>query len=237
MEGNAPGRPLSPSGEGGGVTKRESSVRKEKRDCERETESSRVKEGEEGCSQPLLRVCRQRSIVGVAAVNYFSYCPGKPMSLFNTPALPSLFVDETIIGDSVDDNKELLELLLLLVWYEQLGFHLYALSSCFFSNGLVPLEKADSHVKPLSSAQSHPWWLKVKEAISIANNACWSIGELVVKIQKKKIKKNSDMNVYHLKPVGNGYSSSNSSSSIPYLANGGIPSLKLPVVVVLWPFS
>ncbi|XLS71582.1 hypothetical protein HN51_028447 [Arachis hypogaea] len=35
----------------GGMTKRESGVRKEKRDCERETESSRVKEGEEGCSR------------------------------------------------------------------------------------------------------------------------------------------------------------------------------------------
>ncbi|RYQ96190.1 hypothetical protein Ahy_B08g091802 isoform A [Arachis hypogaea] len=61
---------------------------------------------------------------------------------------------------------------------------------------------------------------KVKDAISIANNACWSIGELVVKIQEKKIKRSSDMNVDHLKAVGNGYSSSNSSSSIPYLANG-----------------
>ncbi|XP_020966664.1 uncharacterized protein LOC107619784 [Arachis ipaensis] len=94
---------------------------------------------------------------------------------------------------------------------------------------------------------------KVKEAISIANNACWSIGELAVKIpitwhwslssnilqillsdSRKKIKKSSDMNVDHLKAVRNGYSSSNSSSSIPYLANGGIPSLKLPAVVVLW---
>ncbi|QHO34948.1 uncharacterized protein DS421_9g271420 [Arachis hypogaea] len=26
--------------------------------------------------EPLLRVCRQKSIVGVDAVNYFSYCPG-----------------------------------------------------------------------------------------------------------------------------------------------------------------
>ncbi|KAL4287597.1 hypothetical protein AHAS_Ahas19G0202100 [Arachis hypogaea] len=46
---------------------------------------------------------------------------GKPMSLFNTPALPSLFADGTIIGDSVDDNKELLELLLLLVWFESVA--------------------------------------------------------------------------------------------------------------------
>ncbi|KAL1293115.1 serine/threonine protein phosphatase 2A 55 kDa regulatory subunit B beta isoform isoform X1 [Arachis ipaensis] len=58
------------------------------------------------------------------------------------------------------------------------------------------------------------------------------------KVQEKKIKKISDMNVDHLKAVGNVSSSSNSSSSIPYLANGGlsippggIPSLKLPVVV------
>ncbi|RYR16913.1 hypothetical protein Ahy_B03g061758 isoform A [Arachis hypogaea] len=92
----------------------------------------------------------------------------------------------------------------------RLDFHLYALSYCFFSNGLVPLEKADSHVEPLSGAQRHPWWLK---------------------IQEKKIKKSSNMNVDHLKAVGNGYSSSNSSSSIPYLANRGIPSLKLPAVV------
>ncbi|RYQ96096.1 hypothetical protein Ahy_B08g091628 [Arachis hypogaea] len=120
-------------------------------------------------------------------------------------------------------------------YFLSLGFHLYALSSCFSSNGLVLLEKTDSHVEPLSGAQRHPWWLKeiskVKEAISIANNAFWSIGELAVKIQKKKIKKSSDMNVDNLKAVGNGYSSSNSSSSIPYLANGGIPSLKLPVVI------
>ncbi|RYR16912.1 hypothetical protein Ahy_B03g061758 isoform B [Arachis hypogaea] len=49
----------------------------------------------------------------------------------------------------------------ILVGKRALDFHLYALSYCFFSNGLVPLEKADSHVEPLSGAQRHPWWLKV----------------------------------------------------------------------------
>nr|KYP58362.1 Serine/threonine protein phosphatase 2A 55 kDa regulatory subunit B beta isoform [Cajanus cajan] len=73
------------------------------------------------------------------------------------------------------------------------------------------------------------------------------------KVQEKKVKKISEMNVDPSKSMGNGYiaSSSNSSNSRPYLANGGspdrsynypsndfsfppggIPSLKLPMVVV-----
>lgn len=72
-------------------------------------------------------------------------------------------------------------------------------------------------------------------------------------VQEKKVKKISDMNLDPLKAVGNGSvaSSSNSTSSKPYLANGGspdrsygylndfsfpqggIPSLRLPTVVVL----
>lgn len=73
-------------------------------------------------------------------------------------------------------------------------------------------------------------------------------------VQEKKVKKISEMNVDSSKAVGNGCiaSSSNSNSAKPYLANGGcpeksssfpsndfnfppggIPSLHLPVVVVL----
>lgn len=73
-------------------------------------------------------------------------------------------------------------------------------------------------------------------------------------VQEKKVKKVSDYNLDPSKAVGNGSiaSSSNSSSTKPYLANGGsldrlnsnlslelslppggIPSLRLPVVVVL----
>lgn len=75
-------------------------------------------------------------------------------------------------------------------------------------------------------------------------------------MQEKKVKKISEMNLDPTKAVGNGSlaSSSNSSSPKPYLANGGspdrsydcpsndfpfppggIPSLHLPVVVVLNP--
>ena len=66
----------------------------------------------------------------------------------------------------------------------------------------------------------------------------------VEQVQEKKVKKISDMNVDPLKAMGNGSSSSNSISSVPYLANGGfaippggLPSLKLPLVVVLCPSS
>ena len=78
----------------------------------------------------------------------------------------------------------------------------------------------------------------------------------VEQVQEKKVKKLSEMNVDPLKPMGNGCiaSSSNSSSTGPYLANGGfpdrshnyisndfsfppggIPSLRLPLVVVFNP--
>lgn len=68
-------------------------------------------------------------------------------------------------------------------------------------------------------------------------------------MQEKKVKKIADMNVDPSKAVGNGNvaSSSNNVSPKPYLANGGspskefsfppggIPSLRLPTVVVLNP--
>lgn len=80
----------------------------------------------------------------------------------------------------------------------------------------------------------------------------------VKQVQEKKVKKISEMNIDLSKSMGNGCiaSSSNSSSSRPYLANGGspdrsynyisndfsfppggIPSLRLPMVVVSNPFT
>nr|POF18785.1 isoform 2 of serine/threonine protein phosphatase 2a 55 kda regulatory subunit b alpha isoform [Quercus suber] len=89
-------------------------------------------------------------------------------------------------------------------------------------------------------------------------NCCikWSVKIHLLKVQEKKIKKISDMNLDSSKAVGNCSvaSSSNSLSPRPYLANGGcpdrsysslsnelsfppggIPSLRLPMVVVCDP--